>query len=343
MTQSEIAKRTTPVYTLLIPWLGLLGIIASLIVYGLAGKELVVLSYVLSGFGVLLGLSYLIVTIRNRHVRSGCSTGFASVFSVFITIVGVLVILVFRSLPNLRNLPEPYAPNLSISLHNAAQSAGQTASRFLKSGDSGNLIPSGWQASHWTNPKGGFLEFEISWSSNNKGILVTVAPVGKIPPGQDGTPATQQVLTNGMYEFPIDYYEQEGKRSEQNSFDISSPYYFMWNDVIQAIATPFIDYARNHEGALPGKSEGDQLLSRTEKSFPMTVEGKKRNGLEITKYTYHPPSAGVYSIDCDWRHPLMGDSTKSTEGVFTVYFTTEGMLACDPDHSAFWKWLSKIG
>ena len=340
-SHSKPFKRTTSVYTLFIPWIGMIGIIASLIVYRAAGKELIVLCYGLSGIGVLLGLSYLIVTIRNRHLRSGCAIGFAAVFSIFVMALGVLVILFFHSFSILLTPLKPYAPNLSVSLHNAAYGAGYTASRFLKSGESGNLIPSGWQASHWTNPEGGFLDFEISWASNDKGILVTVTPVGKIPPGQDGTPATQQVLTNGMYEFPLNHYEQEGKRSKQNSFDFASPFYFMWNDVIQAIATPFIDYARNHEGTLPGKSEGNQLLSKTEKTFPITVEGKRRHGIEITKYTYHPPTAGVYSIDCNWRYPRVENSTKVAEGVFTMYFTTDGMMACDPDHPTFTKWLEQ--
>jgi hypothetical protein len=246
---------------------------------------------------------------------------------------------------NFSLFPPTKPPTLAESLQNATTTSAGSASAFLKTGKSGVLNGTNWPDSHWTNPKGGQVPIAISWTRNPKGILVTASPAGPVPKGQDGTPKTQQVLTNGMFEFSLDYFEQQGKKMQSSSHDFFSNDFnfdfstemFQLNDLVQASAKPIIDYAKGHDGELPEEAEGASLLSTVKKVFEFnpdttsTATDQSEIRFEITKYTYHPLPDGMFSIDYDWEYsqpnnPRMGNPDFKATGTFTMQYSAKGMI-----------------
>lgn len=328
----------------LFPWTGLVAVIASIVIFIYWGDQHVWLAYVLSGLGAGLGFAYFILSIARRHARTGIRTTGSVVLAILLMASAACTIFIEDFIANFSIFGPVKPPNLATSLQNAATSASGAAASFLKDGKSGPLVGSGWQDSHWTNPKGGALPIAISWTRNTKGIMVTATPAGKIPTGQDGTPRNQQVLMNGMLEKPLDYFEQQGEVMKSSSFDLFSPMFFMINDLIQASAKPIIEYAQKHDGALPDKARAAELLSKARTVFefnPDTTTMAKDSQMirfAIKKYTYRSMTDEMFSIDYDWEWTTPNKATKKerdlkASGSIAIHYTAEGMIAMNSDES----------
>ena len=328
-------NRTLKELGYIFPWAGLVSTFGSILMYYFGGDHLVWLAYVLGGAGVGLGIAYFILSIIRAHSRSGGHTAISLILAILLMASAGFAIYAENFVANFSIFGPPKPPTLAQSLQNAATSASGPAGAFLKSGKSGSLLGTNWPDSHWTNPKGGQIPIGVSWTRNSKGILITASPGGKVPKGQDGTPRTQQVLTNGMLEFPLDYFEQQGKKMQSSTFDLFSPELFMFNDLVQASAKPIIDYAKGHDGALPEKAEGATLLSTVKKVFDCTPDPTSPSRfmrVEITKYTYRPLADGIFSIDYDWEcsqpnDPPKGNPDFKARGTSSIFYTAQGKIA----------------
>jgi hypothetical protein len=326
------------------PWFGLAAVVCSILIFANDGDHLVWLAYVMAGLGAGLGVAYFVLSLARRHARTRLRTSGSVVLALCLMAFAGLTIFVEDFIANFSIFGPPIPPSLAMSLQNAATSAAGPAGLFLKDGKSGPLVGSGWQDSHWTNPKGGELPIAISWTRNTKGIMVIATPAGKIPADQDGSPRNQQVLMNGMLEKPLNYFERQGEVMKSSSFDLFSPMYFMINDLIQSSAEPIIVYAQKHDGALPDKTRAAELLSKARTVFkfnpdstPMATDSQIIRFV-ITKFTYQLMTDDMFSIEYDWEWTTPNKPTKrerdlKASGSISIHYTADGMLAMKSDGS----------
>jgi len=296
----------------------------------------------LSGLGAGLGLAYLIVSLVRRRARPVERT----VLSTFVAIVlmGLAgVIGVFENISGTFWEPNP------VSLASATEmgimrSIGPAAS-FLTTGKSGSLDSLKWQ-----NPDGGDVVIDINWQRNELGILVTATPTGSIPKGQEGTPLTRQVLKNGDLGFPLAYFKTTGAELQKGVLSDLSPWLLMFDKVFEGSARPIIEYASKHDGDLPDVEEAASRLSKVKKVFRFDRSADPDAGgmaektvkvpmaeFVIERYTYRPGTDGIFTIEYAWSTSSKldgGDSKpddsgirKPMTGVFTIDFTTSGLIA----------------
>ena len=342
--ENQTDHRTRSIPGWLFPCSGLVAVIASILIFIYWGDRIVWLAYVLGGLGAGLGFAFFILTLARRHERSKMHSAGSLILAVLLMAFAGITILVEDFIANFSIFGPPQPPSLAVSLENAATSAAGAARSFLTDGKSGPLVGSDWQDSHWTNPDGGALSIAISWSKNTKGIMVTATPVGDVPPGQDGTPANQQVLRNGMLELPLNFYEQKGQLMKSSSFDLFSPEFFFFNDLIQDSAKPIIEYAQAHEGKLPDPKRADEILSKVKTvyefnpdSTPMATDSQVIRFV-ITKYAFQPMSDDMFSIVYDWEYstpnkPPTSDPDFKATGTLTLHYTADGKLAMNSTDS----------
>ena len=292
-------------------------------------RSLALTCMVMVSVSAVFSFAYLatsLLRILHRSIlRSACSLA-----------LGVLLAFIvygsfkFEIVRSLRLDVTPRVVSLNRGLNDAAFSASKAASDFLRTGKSGELVGFGWNETHWTNPAGGYLDIAISWTRNDKGILVTASPVGAVPAGEDGTPGTQQVRQNGMCEFPIDYYEQQGKIQAQGSFDLFSPVYFMFNDVLQATGVPVLERIKSQGDGSITDQEAKAILDKAKTVFPIKGDGgDPRITVTMTGYTYQAKPDGLFDIRYEWTVSSKdGEKAPETKsGSFVMTYTTDGHLA----------------
>ena len=173
---------------------------------------------------------------------------------------------------------------------------------------------------------------------------MTATPHGSIPKGEDGSPRSRLVLKNGMLAYPMDYFKQTGKDSEQSDMDLSGnmdlfgSFVLMFDEVSTESGGAIIAWSKTHDGRLPDSSQASALLSNAKKVFEFKAKAGPASKtdpmlkFEVDSYSYQAGSDGIFSIEYAWTCPaatisayFSGDKVP-VSGVLTIHYSTLGYI-----------------